>query len=44
MNSRLRRRVAAGIDIGLRANERDDFSDAFEHGQMEATAALLRSQ
>lgn len=35
------RQAALGADVGLRANELDDFSAAFEHEQMNATAALL---
>jgi len=35
------RRTALGMDVGLRANELDDFAAAFEHEQMDATAALL---
>ncbi len=35
------RKVALGTEVGLRPAELDDFAAAFEHGQMEATAALL---
>ncbi|MEK7947366.1 type II toxin-antitoxin system HipA family toxin [Pigmentiphaga sp. YJ18] len=35
------RQTALGADVGLRANELDDFAAAFEHEQMDATAALL---
>ncbi|MCY1203200.1 hypothetical protein D9M72_147000 [compost metagenome] len=35
------RQAALGADVGLRANELDDFAAAFEHEQMDATAALL---
>jgi serine/threonine-protein kinase HipA len=35
------RRVALSMDVGLRTDELDDFAAAFEHEQMDATAALL---
>lgn len=35
------RKAALGAEMGLPAYELDDFAAAFEHGQMEATAALL---
>lgn len=35
------RRVALGTEVGLRANELDDFAAAFEHEQIDATATLL---
>jgi serine/threonine-protein kinase HipA len=35
------RRIALSPAVGLRAAELDDFAPAFEHEQMEATAALL---
>ncbi|MNK19299.1 putative DNA-binding transcriptional regulator [compost metagenome] len=35
------RQVALGAGVGLRAHELDDFAAAFDHGQIEATAALL---
>ncbi len=35
------RKTALGKEVGLRANELDDFAAAFEHPQMETTAALL---
>ncbi|WP_456297771.1 HipA domain-containing protein [Candidimonas nitroreducens] len=36
-----RRKVALDTEVGLCPYELDDFAAAFEHGQMEATAALL---
>ncbi|WP_445657592.1 type II toxin-antitoxin system HipA family toxin [Achromobacter sp. NCFB-sbj8-Ac1-l] len=36
------RQVALGKEVGLRSNELDDFAAAFEHEQMDATAALLK--
>ncbi|ATE59795.1 type II toxin-antitoxin system HipA family toxin [Thauera sinica] len=36
------RQVALGPEVGLRAAELDDFAPAFEHGQMDAAAMLLR--
>jgi serine/threonine-protein kinase HipA len=36
------RRLATSPEVGLRPAELDDFAPAFEHGQMEAVAALLR--
>lgn len=36
------RQTALGPEVGLRAAELDDFAPAFEHGQMDAAAALLR--
>lgn len=36
------REVALRPDVGLRADELEDFAPAFEHEQMAATAALLR--
>ncbi len=36
------RYVALGAEVGLRANELDDFAAAFEHEQMAAAAALLK--
>src|SRR5690606_10837328 len=35
------REVALGKEVGLNALELDDFAAAFEHAQMDATAALL---
>ncbi|MBL8468244.1 MAG: HipA domain-containing protein, partial [Methyloversatilis discipulorum] len=35
------RQVALSPEVGLQANELDDFAPAFEHGEMEASAALL---
>jgi hypothetical protein len=35
------RQVALGSEVGLRSSELDDFAAAFEHGQTDATAALL---
>ncbi len=35
------RQIALGLEIGLRAANLDDFAPAFEHEQMEVTAALL---
>jgi len=35
------RQAALGADVGLGVNELDDFAAAFEHEQMNATAALL---
>ncbi|KAA0910332.1 hypothetical protein [Pusillimonas sp. ANT_WB101] len=35
------REVALGKEVGLNAFELDDFAAAFEHAQMDATAALL---
>lgn len=35
--------LASGADVGLQANERDDFAPAFEHEQMTLAAQLLRS-
>ena len=34
-------KIALGVEVGLRAYELDDFAAAFEHEQMDATAALL---
>ncbi|MDR0273808.1 MAG: type II toxin-antitoxin system HipA family toxin [Burkholderiaceae bacterium] len=36
------RQAALGPQVGLRADELDGFAPAFEHEQMDATAALLR--
>ena len=36
------RYVALGAEVGLRANELDDFAAAFEHEQMAAAAALIK--
>ncbi len=36
------RQIALGAEVGLRAHELDDFAAAFEHGQIGATAALLK--
>lgn len=36
------RRVALGSEVGLRAEELDDFAPAFEHEQMEVAALTLR--
>lgn len=33
--------IAIGPEVGLHADELDDFAPAFEHEQMEAAAALL---
>jgi serine/threonine-protein kinase HipA len=35
------RKVALGAEVGLRADELEDFAAAFEHGQTRASAALL---
>lgn len=35
------RQVALSPEVGMQADELDDFAPAFEHGQMEASAALL---
>ncbi|WP_080707652.1 HipA domain-containing protein [Bordetella bronchiseptica] len=35
------KKIALGVEVGLRAYELDDFAAAFEHEQMDATAALL---
>jgi serine/threonine-protein kinase HipA len=35
------RQIALGLDVCLRSNELEDFAAAFEHEQMDATAALL---
>lgn len=35
------RQLALGAEVGLRTNELDDFATAFEHGQIDAVAALL---
>lgn len=36
------RQLATSAEVGLRLAELDDFAPAFEHGQMEAVAVLLR--
>lgn len=36
------RQVATSADVGLRPAELDDFATAFEHDQLEATAALVK--
>lgn len=37
------RQLALDAEVGLRTNELDDFAAAFEHEQMDATTALLRT-
>lgn len=36
------RQVATSVAVGLRSSELEDFAPAFEHGQRDAAAALLR--
>lgn len=36
------RQTAIGIGVGLRAHDLDDFAEAFEHKQVDATAKLLK--
>ena len=38
------RRVALGAEVGLQTEDLDDFAPAFEHDQMDATAAILNAE